>query len=69
VGLVVVNGRAIAYNAFLHPYGNLMQVNLYPFIKPGEVNRIELWGRSPSEIAQQRMVVKSVRLGTVSEVS
>lgn len=68
VGFVVVNGRAIAYNAFVHPYGNIMQVNLYPFIRPGEVNRIELWGRTPADTAQQRMIVKSVRLGTVPEV-
>lgn len=68
VYVVVVNGRAIAYNPFLHPYGNIMQVNLYPYAKPGQVNRIELWGRGPGEIAQQRMIVKSVRIGTVPEV-
>lgn len=65
---VVVNGRAIGYNLFLHPFGDIMQVNLYPWIRPGETNTIELWGRSPGDIATQRMVVKSVRLGTVTRL-
>jgi hypothetical protein len=43
-----------------------MQVNLYPLIKPGEVNTIELWGRDPGSIPTQHMVVKSVRLGAVT---
>ena len=66
VGLVVVNDRAIAYNGFLHPYPNTMQVNLYPHAKPGQVNRIELWPRTPEEMAKVRMVVKGVRVGVVA---
>ena len=69
VYLVVVNGRSIGYNAFLHPYANIMQVNLYPYIKPGEANRIELWGRGPAEIAQQKMILKRVRIGTVAGIA
>jgi hypothetical protein len=65
VSCLVVNGRAVAYNGFLHPYGNLMQVSLYPFIQPGATNRIELWSRSPNGIAEQKMVVKHARLGTL----
>jgi hypothetical protein len=42
-----------------------MQVSLYPFIQPGATNRIELWSRSPSGIAEQKMVVKHARLGTL----
>jgi hypothetical protein len=43
-----------------------MQVNLYPWAKPGQVNRIELWYRTPEETAKQKMIVKSVRVGAVS---
>ncbi len=63
--LVVINGRPIAYNQSLHPYANIMQVNLYPWAKPGAINRIELWPRSPGEIAKQKLIVKTVRIGTV----
>ncbi|MBI5835068.1 MAG: hypothetical protein HZB16_22415 [Armatimonadetes bacterium] len=64
VSLIMVNGRAIGYNAFLHPFAGTMQVSLYPYLKAGQINRIELWGRSPST-AQQRMVVRRARLGTL----
>ena len=65
VGIVVVNGRVIAYNQSLHPYANIMQVNLYPWAKPGQTNRIELWPRSPEETPGQWMMVDRVRIGTV----
>lgn len=64
VGCVVVNGRVIGYNQSLHPYPNIMQLNLYPWVKAGEKNRIELWPRTPETTARQRMIVKSVRIGT-----
>ena len=63
VGCVVVNGRVIAYNQSLHPYPNIMQVNLQLWAKAGEKNRIELWPRTPETTPRQRMIVKSVRLG------
>jgi len=66
VGIVMINGRPIAYNQSLHPYGNIMQVNLHPWAKPGEVNRIELWPRTPEDTAKSKMIVKSVRIGAVS---
>jgi len=65
VGVVVINGRAIGYNQSLHPYANIMQVNLYPWAKTGAVNRIELWPRTPEETPSARMVVRRVRIGTV----
>jgi hypothetical protein len=65
VGCVVVNGRVIGYNQSFHPYPNIMQINLYPWAKPGQSNRIELWPRTPEETAKARMIVKSVRIGTV----
>ncbi len=43
VSSVVVNGRPINFNQSGHPYGNIAQVPLYPWIKPGEVNTLELW--------------------------
>jgi hypothetical protein len=63
VGCVVVNGRVIGYNQSLHPYPNIMQVNLYPWAKAGEKNRIELWPRTLETTARERMIVKSVRIG------
>jgi hypothetical protein len=65
VGIVVVNGRVIGYNQSIHPYGNIMQINLYPWAKAGQPNRIELWLRTPEETAQTRMIVKRVRIGAV----
>ena len=64
---MVVNGRVIGYNQSLHPYANIMQINLYPWAKPGASNRIELWPRTPEETATARMIVKSVRIGTVED--
>ena len=63
--MVVINGHPIAFNQSLHPYGNIMQVSLYPWAKPGAINRIELWPRSPEEIAKQKLIVKTVRIGTL----
>ncbi len=63
--LVVINGRPIAYNQFLHPYPNIMQVNLYPWAKPGQVNRIELWPDSLEAAPTRRMIVRNVRVGAV----
>ena len=63
VGLVVINDRVIAYNAFRHPYPNIAQVSLYPWAKPGEANRIELWPRTPEDTAKARMAVQGVRVG------
>ncbi len=65
VGILVVNGRVISYNQSLHPYPNIMQVNLYPWAKPGQTNRVELWPRTPEETPSLRMVVDRVRIGTV----
>jgi hypothetical protein len=65
VGIVVVNGRAIAYNPSQHPYPNIMQVNLYPWARPGQANRIEIWPRTPEETPTQRMAIDRVRIGTV----
>jgi len=65
VGLVVVNGRPIGYNQSLHPYPNIMQVNLYPWAKAGRINRIELWPRTPEDTPAAKITVQQVRIGTV----
>jgi hypothetical protein len=65
VGIVVLNGRVISYNQSLHPYPNIMQVNLDPWVKPGEVNRLELWPRTPEDTPALKMNVQRVRIGTV----
>ena len=62
----MINGRPIAYNQSVHPFGNIMQVNLHPWAKPGEINRIELWPRTPEDTPKSKLIVKSVRIGTVS---
>ena len=67
--VLVINGHPIAYNQSLHPYANIMQVNLYPWAKPGALNRIELWPRASGETAQQKFAVNVVRLGTVPRPS
>jgi hypothetical protein len=67
--LVVVNGRPIAYNQYLHPYPNLMQVNLYPWAKPGQVNRIELWPDSLEAAPVRPLSVRRVQVGMVPEVA
>jgi hypothetical protein len=63
VGCVVINGRPLMFNQAAHPYGNLMQVNLAPWARPGQLNRIELWPRTPEETARLKMVVRAVRIG------
>jgi len=67
--MVVINGRPIAYNQFLHPYPNIMQVNLYPWAQPGQVNRIELWPDSMEAAPTRRLIVHSVRVGAMARGS
>ncbi|HUT59399.1 MAG TPA: hypothetical protein VNA25_16240 [Phycisphaerae bacterium] len=43
LGSVVVNGRPINYNGYLHPFGLRAEINLTPYVQPGRANRIELW--------------------------
>lgn len=66
VGCVVINGRVITFNQSCHPFGNIMQVNLYPWALPGQENCIELWPREPQDTPKVKMVVKGVRIGITS---
>jgi hypothetical protein len=43
LGSVVVNGRPINYNGYLHPFGLRAEINLTPHVQPGRATRIELW--------------------------
>jgi len=43
LGSVVVNGHPMSYNGFLHPFGLRTEINVTPFVQPGEPNRVELW--------------------------
>ena len=65
IAFVVVNGRGIAYNSFAHPFGNIFQINLYPWIKPGERNTIQLWPLAcmPSRDALCAPNVYDVKIG------
>ena len=40
--IVVVNGHSISYNAFLHPFPLVTDINITPYIRPGKENRVEL---------------------------
>ena len=43
LGSVVINGHPINYNGYLHPFGLRAEINLTPYIQPGQRNRVELW--------------------------
>ena len=40
---IVVNDRPLGFNWYGHAFPNRIRLCLYPMIKPGAVNRIELW--------------------------
>ncbi|MEI8195286.1 MAG: sugar-binding domain-containing protein, partial [Phycisphaerae bacterium] len=72
LGCIVVNGKLIANNAYLHPFAPRCEVNLTPFLVAGQ-NHIELWPYStmPSVFvhdlhAQMPMPVSVIRLGLVA---
>jgi len=43
VGCVVINGIPITNNAYAHPFGLWVRVNITHLLKPGENNIIEVW--------------------------
>ena len=43
IGCFMINGHPITYNTFMHHFGIRTEVNLTPYLKPGQSNRIELW--------------------------
>ncbi len=40
---VIINGHPISYNAFLHPFGLLADINITPYLRYGRPNQVELW--------------------------
>jgi hypothetical protein len=68
ISCVVVNGRPIFYNLNGHPYGNIFQVNLYPWIKPGQINTIELWpfATSPIHEGRSQLLISPIHVKSVS---
>ena len=60
---VVVNDHPIGMNWYTHAFPNRMRINLYPWIKPGAVNRIELWSSPTSATA--KFDVENVTIGTL----
>jgi len=43
LGLVLINGRPIYFTDYGQCYPTVVDINLAPFVKPGQVNHIELW--------------------------
>jgi hypothetical protein len=43
VGSIVVNGRSITYNSYMHPYGTISDVNISPYMHAGSANTLEIW--------------------------
>ena len=42
-GAIVVNGIPKCFTASLKPFGTRQEMNLTPFLKPGQRNIVELW--------------------------
>ena len=63
VHYVVVNDRPIGLNSSGHALPNEMRLNLYPWVKPGSVNRIELWSLPNFHTAN--FDIQSVTLGVL----
>ncbi|HEY3415376.1 MAG TPA: hypothetical protein VGM23_00710, partial [Armatimonadota bacterium] len=60
---IVVNDRVIGFNWYTHPFPNRVRLNLYPWIKPGAPNRIELWMHPDAPISD--LEVQRATLGTL----
>ena len=70
LGSVVVNGHPLNLNAALHPYPLRAEINLTPFLKPGQDNRLELWpyqtipGKgNPNDLEEEKVDILALRLG------
>ena len=66
VSSLVINGHPIGYNLYAHPYGLIVRVNVNPFIKPAEVNVIELWAyQTMTWLSDPRLNESDVQLDTI----
>jgi hypothetical protein len=74
LGLVVVNGKFIGSNGYMHPYSPRLDLNITPYLTPG-VNNIELWptGTVPNmfhdEHGTQSMPIQVIWLGATDSVN
>jgi hypothetical protein len=73
LGSVVVNGRPINYNSYVHPVGLRTEVNLTTYLQSGRANRIELWPHAtmprhekPKQ-TESDMELQRVTIGCVAE--
>jgi len=72
VGSVVVNGHPINLNGSLHPFPLRAEINITPYLKPGQDNRIEVWpfmtipgSYYKNELEEEKIDVLAVRIGCV----
>ncbi|MDR3708861.1 MAG: hypothetical protein P4L33_11195 [Capsulimonadaceae bacterium] len=73
LGSLVVNGRPIVYNQYLHPFGTISDINLTPYVFFGKTNRLELWPYSTTATpdgpkALARMPIDQVLLGCETRI-
>ncbi|MBC7328399.1 hypothetical protein H5T87_09860 [bacterium] len=50
------------------PFGIISEVNITPYIKPGKLNRIELWPATMATFNEDQMEVKAIKIGCKMEV-
>jgi len=43
IGSLVVNGHPICMDEYAHPFGLFARVNVSQYLKPGELNVVEIW--------------------------
>jgi hypothetical protein len=69
---IVINGRPIAYNQYMHPFGTMTDVNLTPYVKYGTANRLELWPHYTASVPAEShstvpLQVDEIVVGTASQ--
>jgi len=71
LGSIVVNGKPINNNSYLHPFGLIAEINLTPYIINGKINHVELWPcqtipgnvNDPAVKPAVNMTIKAIRIG------
>lgn len=71
IGCIMVNGRSVLLDPRAHPFGNRFQINLHPWIKPGQTNTIELWSSTTADDLDStgEINVHSVAIGVMADDS
>ncbi len=67
---VAVNGHPIALNSYLHPFGLRSEINISPYVRAGEPNRIQIWPWNTipaqgenAQVAEDRFDISRIFLG------